>query len=68
MSETTSARRWIGLTKAGRILETTGIITLKVLQEHQATFRQLPAGKTYKGRIQFLESEVQKIAKKLNKS
>lgn len=60
--------QWIGLTKAGRILETSSGVAARILRQAGASSRQLAPGERYQGRIQFRESDVRKVAEGLNGS
>ena len=64
----TQSREWIGLTKAGRILEMSNGVASRVLQQYGASSRQLAPGERYRGRVQYRESEVRRIAEGLNGS
>ncbi len=58
--------RWIGRTEAGRLLETSSEMALKILRQAGVPSRQLAPGQKYQGRIQFPENEVRRIASHLN--
>ena len=57
---------WVGLTKAGRILETSSGMAFRILHQAGVPSRQLAPGQKYQGRIQFPENEVRKVASRLN--